>query len=254
MKHINYCNISIILTFLIFGSCARQNDSSILKGPYLGQKPPGVTPEIFAPGLISTELEEFGCSFTPDGTEFYFTQVDTSRQKNRMTIMGWSKPEIAPFCEDHNEGEPNFSPGGDIVFYGRLLKFEDGSRDSRVIIAKRKENGWGKPRDLMHGMFASTTSDSMIYYTDVSKGHAKGDIYRTRYSHGNYQRPEKLGGTINSPQQDAHPFVTPEGDLLIFDSNRHGGYGDNDLYIFRNNDIYWVDARFIEELKPDESK
>jgi len=27
----------------------------ILKGPYLGQKAPGMTPEIFAPGVISTE-------------------------------------------------------------------------------------------------------------------------------------------------------------------------------------------------------
>jgi hypothetical protein len=259
-----------------------------------------VTPEIFAPGLVSTELEEFGCSFTPDGTEFYFTQVDRQRQQNKMTIMvsllgenGWSNPEIAPFCGNYYEGEPNFSPGGDFVLYGRLLKFKDGSQDPRVFIAKRKESGWGKPHNLMHGMFATITSDSVIYYTDISKGHSKGDIYKAEYINGNCQRIEMLGGKINSPQQDAHPFVTPEGDLLIFDSNRHGGHGDNDLYIcfrqeddswgdpvnmgvivntqkydaipyltydrkyfffFRNNDIYWVNARFIEELKPYELK
>jgi hypothetical protein len=302
MKHIDYCNISIILTFLIFDNCARQNDSSILKGFYLGQKHPGAKPEIFAPGIVSTEMEEFGCSFSLNATEFYFTRkmVDTEQEQNKMTIMvsrlgenGWSKPEIAPFCGGYFEGEPNFSPGGDFVLFGRLVEFEDGSQDARVFIAERKENGWSKPRDLMHGMFATITSDSVIYYTDISRGHSKGDIYRAEYVNGKCQRIEMLGGKINSPQQDAHPFVTPEGDLLIFDSNRHGGYGDNDLYIcfrqddgnwgdpvnmgaivntqkydaipyltydrkyfffFRNNDIYWVDARFIEDLKPNESK
>ena len=298
MKHINCWRMSLTVTFLILSSCARQRDSSILKGPYLGQKPPGVTPEIFAPGFISTELEEFGCSFTPNGTEFYFTQVDTQRQNNKMTIMfsrlgenGWSKPKIAPFCGDYSEGEPNFSPGGDFVLFGRLVKYEDGSQEARQFIAYRKENGWSEPRNLMHGMFASITNDSFIYYTDISKGYEKGNLYRAEYIDGNCQRKEMLGGKINSPQQDAHPFVTPEGDLLIFDSNRHGGYGDNDLYIcfrkdngnwsdplnmgvivntekydaipyltcdrkyfffFRNNNIYWVDASFIEELKPDE--
>jgi len=57
----------IILDYL------KQKDFPILKGPYLGQKPSGMSPEIFAPGMVSTELEEFGCSFTPDGTEVYFT-------------------------------------------------------------------------------------------------------------------------------------------------------------------------------------
>ncbi|MCJ8272850.1 MAG: hypothetical protein MJK04_26065, partial [Psychrosphaera sp.] len=27
----------------------------VLTGPYLGQKPPGSTPEIFAPGIVNTE-------------------------------------------------------------------------------------------------------------------------------------------------------------------------------------------------------
>jgi hypothetical protein len=44
-----------------------------LTGPYLGQKPPGMTPEIFAPGIISQEefIEAKG-AFSPDGQEYYF--------------------------------------------------------------------------------------------------------------------------------------------------------------------------------------
>jgi hypothetical protein len=76
-------------------------------GPYLGQKPPGLTPEIFAPGIVSkdggfgnwdlyasfraaaggwgplvnlgsavnTEAAEAGASFSPDGKHLFFSRA-----------------------------------------------------------------------------------------------------------------------------------------------------------------------------------
>ncbi len=42
-------------------------------GPYLGQIPPGLEPEIFAPGIISfADHNESHPTFLPDGKEFYF--------------------------------------------------------------------------------------------------------------------------------------------------------------------------------------
>lgn len=42
------------IMMILFGY-AGQEDFPVLKGPYLGQKPPGMTPDIFAPGFVSTE-------------------------------------------------------------------------------------------------------------------------------------------------------------------------------------------------------
>jgi len=43
------------------------NDFTTLKGPYLGQRPPGMTPEIFAPGIISTAQKyELNSVFSPE--------------------------------------------------------------------------------------------------------------------------------------------------------------------------------------------
>ena len=37
-----------------------KTDIPVLKGPYFGQKPPGATPEVFAPGIVSIdEYSEF---------------------------------------------------------------------------------------------------------------------------------------------------------------------------------------------------
>ena len=42
-------------------------------GPYFGQEPPGMEPEKFAPGFISSpDLSEYSGAFSPDGSEYYF--------------------------------------------------------------------------------------------------------------------------------------------------------------------------------------
>jgi len=46
----------------------------VLRGPYLGQKPPGMAPEVFAPGIVTTELNEHGSpTFSPDLSEMYWS-------------------------------------------------------------------------------------------------------------------------------------------------------------------------------------
>ena len=45
-----------------------------LVGPWLGQAPPGSTPKLFAPGLVSTRHHEHsGAVFSPDGDEVFWT-------------------------------------------------------------------------------------------------------------------------------------------------------------------------------------
>ena len=48
----------------------------VIKGPYLGQKPPGMTPKTFAPNIISTNEYHESCSgFMKEGTLFIFSPV-----------------------------------------------------------------------------------------------------------------------------------------------------------------------------------
>lgn len=56
MKHIlTYFCLILLTIFFIGGHLTSKEDFPVLKGPYLGQKPPGVKPEIFAPGIVSTK-------------------------------------------------------------------------------------------------------------------------------------------------------------------------------------------------------
>ena len=233
--------IWICMFLLLVIDCAEKDNFPIFKGPYLGQEPPGLSPRVFAPGIVSTEeYEEFGCTMSPDGTVFYFTR--TYIEPRRHTIMvcrleenGWTAPEIAPFSGEHSEAEPNFSPDGNRLFFGRP--------ESGIWMMERTRTGWSEPRHLMLGMFATITDSDVLYYTDISKGMDTCDIVRSRFVDGRSQEPRALTGSLNSPYKDAHPYVAPDEGYIIFDSNRQGGMGGNDLYIsFRDNEDSWGEA------------
>ena len=49
--------IRLMVFLLMIGILMAQEKAAelpLLNGPYLGQKPPGMTPQIFAPGIIAT--------------------------------------------------------------------------------------------------------------------------------------------------------------------------------------------------------
>jgi hypothetical protein len=43
-----------------------------LQGPYLGQKPPGIAPQLFAPGIITSDEEEGSSGFARNGSRDIF--------------------------------------------------------------------------------------------------------------------------------------------------------------------------------------
>ena len=88
--------ILVMFSVTFFTICQAQetikdkSDFPVLTDSNLGQKPPEMKPEIFTPELVSTkEYIEFGCSFSPDGKEFYFSRtVDDSGKIYVMKLEG----------------------------------------------------------------------------------------------------------------------------------------------------------------------
>ena len=100
---------SIFIGFVaLMFSCNQKNVSKNLqlKGPFLGQKPPGDVPELFASGIVSSVyFEHSGAVFTPDGKELFWSRaINEGREPRIIVIMHmkmengvWSRPELAPF-------------------------------------------------------------------------------------------------------------------------------------------------------------
>ena len=120
--------IGLIFSTIIFlSNCTQQDDSSVLKGRYLGQKPPGLVPEIFAEGIVSTSKDEINAVFSPDGKEFYFSK-DTYQNRSSVgrdyTIMymkqtknGWIKPQVAPFSRKYMNADMSITHDNRFLFF-----------------------------------------------------------------------------------------------------------------------------------------
>lgn len=64
-----------------------QDELPRLTGPYLGQKPPGLIPELFAPGIVSTDALEIEGVFSPNMDEFYFVRQCKGEHPKIHTIQ-----------------------------------------------------------------------------------------------------------------------------------------------------------------------
>lgn len=206
-----------------------------LEGPYMGQKPPGLVAEPFAPGIISKGGWEIEGVFAPGMKEFYF--VTRSSKEKPATVIGfrqqgnvWKK-----YIEFKRTGEISFSPDG------ARMHMAKGYKD-------RKGNGWSERISLGPmfnredwGIMRLSASSKGTYVFDDYKS---GDVIRiSRLKDGERQAPKEMGPVVNTGEWTAHPFIAPDESYLIWDSEREGGYGDSDLYIsFRQEDGSWGPA------------
>jgi hypothetical protein len=94
ITNISTLYITLLLSVLAISSTSySQDELPILEGPLMGQKPPGLVAEPFAPGIISKEGWELEGVFAPGMKEIYFTSnrekatVTGFRQKNNV----WNK-------------------------------------------------------------------------------------------------------------------------------------------------------------------
>jgi len=292
----------------------------ILEGDYLGQKPPGAIPELFAPDIISTNrMEHTSPVFSPDGKEVYWMSlinvegIARSRwciKTMKMVDNQWTKPEHASFSEDHrfNEDAPFFSSDGNKLFFisNRPLTSNQERPRSKIWFVDRINNYWSTPNPIGDEINSSQTiywqfsvSGSGNLYFGGIRSDTKGqtDIYCSEYLDGKYKIPVNLTN-INTGGSEVCPYISPDENYIIFTSDgQTGGKTSPDLFIsFKdekgnwikaqnlgepinsaenelcpiispddkylfyisiregNMDVYWVDAKIIEELKPDELK
>ncbi len=264
-----------------------QDEFPILKGPYMGQKPPGMVAE----GIISKDGWELEGVFAPGMKEFYFTlDRATEDKKFRPTVIGFRQQNNTwkKFTEFLRRGEVSISPDGKRMHMAKGYKerIGDGWSERKSLGPMFDRKDWGIMR-------LSASAKGTYVFDDYKN---KDTIRISTINNGERQAPKKMGPVVNTGKWTAHPFIAPDESYLIWDSEREGGFGKTDLYIsFRqkdgswgpainmgpkvnsdksdfyasvtpdgkyilfnrtvnkkplNIDIYWVDAQIIETLRP----
>lgn len=239
--------LSVLLSVIFLSACKtensniKENDSLAIENLYLGQKPPGLTPIPFAPGLVSTEIYEYDGAFTPDMKAFYFIRRGEENKKSAFyeykynEINGmWEKSEVAsPWI-----GRPVIAPDGETMHLGdRYLK--------------RTESGWSElqklepptvSNDSMYIMRLSSSAKGTYYFDTYMESDSTFPIRYSRLIDGKHEEPIALP-KVNTGAFLSHPFIAPDESYLLFDAVREDGFGDSDIYIsFKQKDNTWGNA------------
>ena len=229
-----------------------------VSGPYLGQRPPRMAAELFAPKLISTDQSETGSVFSPGHDEFYFTtwtrETGTKILVTRQVNGVWTAPEIASFSNHPSDVDVAISPDGKRIFFAtrrpRPGEVEDRQEGFDIWYADRTEFGWDKEEYLgpvvnsgKSQVYPTVTRDGTLYFQAVREdGYGKADVHRSRMVNGVYQIPENLGHIVNSEHYEGDVYVAPDESYMIVSIyGREDDIGDGDLYVsFRTPDGAWT--------------
>ena len=280
-------------------------------GPYLGQKPPGMTPELFAPGPVTTDMGE-GCSGWGNEMEYFIFQ----RWKDRVPSLYlmhqtngvWSAPEHVTSLDKYRAGDFTVAPDGKtMVFASNIFIEEIGAEGEggNIWTVEKTETGWTEAQHIglrintkYHESYPCLTANGNLYFFSRRPGgYGTSDLYVSELSGGEYQAPVNLGSTLNTKYHEWDTYTAPDESYMIYCSTMPDGLGDDDLYVtFKtregswsepvhmgneintdksenrpyvspdgkylfytstirgNRDIYWVDAKIIDGLKPNGSR
>jgi hypothetical protein len=211
---------------------------------YLGERVPGVTPRPFAARILSADRHPHSrITFSRDGLELCWSAFieEGSRETifcSRFDGKLLGKPDIASFLPDREGAGPAFSDDGLMVFFKTKRRLFGPRAVSGIAAVTRKRGGWSHPV-ILSSTFDSTRSAGQptvarsgnLYFAGRRLKDRFPKIYSVRFVDGDYESPEPLPTSINSPGA-LDPFIDPDERFLLFVGlGRSDGQGITDLYI-----------------------
>jgi Tol biopolymer transport system component len=223
---------------------------------------PGTTPEVFAPGRVSTTDQfEFGAVFSKDLNEFYYAVEINGRAETRMMTFEngtWSSPTTILQHEIYSFNDPFLSPDEKKLFFisDRPLNGDGPKKDYDIWYIERNSEKWSQPINAGQNInserneyYISFTNDSKMYFSSnvaADGGTNNYDIYSSLFRSGAFDTATKLDSGVNSPHYEADVFVAPDESYLVFATNRPGGLGSGDLHVsFRDPNGNWTKSRSL---------
>jgi hypothetical protein len=196
-------------------------------------------PEVFAPGIISSNQEEYRITFTPDGKTAYFGRAErffpASRQawiyETHLLRGEWTTPVVASFSGKYSDIDPFVSHDGRRLYFSSIRPVDGVPRlDLDTWMVERTPTGWSEPVNLgpivnspFDDLYPSVDARGTLYVAST-RPHAPGaprkwNIWRSTLDRGGYQPAERLGSAINSDDPaiwEFNPTITQNGRTLLF--------------------------------------
>jgi outer membrane protein OmpA-like peptidoglycan-associated protein len=204
---------------------------------------------------INSEDDEYWPSLSADESTFVFTRLVGSALKAhpqedfyqsfwKDSVWTYAKNVGAPLNTYDNEGAQSLSANGMVMVYTVCNRRGVLGRCD-LYISEKNGNKWTEPMNIGAPVNSaaketqpSLSADGRTIYFASDKAGGKGgvDIWVTHQNEdGSWIVPENLGDSINTPGNEASPFIHPDNNTLYFSSDYLLGMGEYDIFYSRRN-------------------
>jgi hypothetical protein len=231
-----------------------------LSGAYLGQEPPDLVPRLFAPGIVSTGLNERDIGFSTTGDRLWYGVLErglVTVMESRLENGFWTEPQTVPF---HTEREffcfeAAAVPNADVVIFlsNRAAPGQtqgQGWANQNLHYAVFDAGRWSAAKALSPPVtteraeyFPSVASDGTLYFSrEDDDGHPA--LWAAEPTAGGapgaYREPVRLPARVNVGPDNFNATVAPDESWLIYCINGHPeNLGDTDYWIVTRDDQGW---------------
>jgi Tol biopolymer transport system component len=200
---------------------------------------------------INTPGNEGAQSLSADGRELFFTACNRADGVGSCDIYyslrtgtRWTMPmNLGPGINSpYWDSQPSVSSDGNTLYFSSARPGGYGEMD--IWSATRDDNGrWGDVKNL--GPVINTTGREMspfihpdnhtLYFaSDGHTGMGGLDLFVTRLDeNGNWSKPENIGYPVNTYADEFSLVVSTNGEMAYFATDKPGGFGRMDIYVFK---------------------
>ncbi|MCF8275997.1 MAG: OmpA family protein [Flavobacteriales bacterium] len=216
-------------------------------GANINTKYPDYCPVVSADDrvLIFTSRREGGTGDAKDENGNYYDDIYVCSKQGDGT---WSRPKSigSNINTPGHEAAIGLSPDGQLLFI-----YKDDNGDGNIYYSKRSGDDWTKPEPMGSDINTSSwethatvnaTQDMLIFVSNRSDGGYGGrDLwYCKKLPNGEWGLAINMGSVINSQFEEDSPFLSANGQTLIFSSQGHTSMGGFDIFRSEFEDGSWT--------------
>lgn len=209
----------------------------------------------FAPGrmndstLVFSSLRQDSVAFyDPAAANFNTTRIHIYRTTSSPTFEKIEAPRVLSPPGIHS-GNGSFTPDGKHFYFSRCFDGADGKLHCAIYQAEVANGSFKNVRKLDGAINKSGSNNSQpyvvttttrnvlietLYFVSDRKGGAGGtDIWTATFNpkKKRFSNAVNLGRTVNSPGDEASPYLDEVSNGLYFSSNGHTGHGGFDIFL-----------------------
>lgn len=190
---------------------------------------------------------------SPDGNKLYFSR-DWALWVAEKEGNGWSGAinlgNVINF-QKRQDG-PSVTSDGTLYFCS-MYGDQDGIYRAELrngLYAGREKLGSGINSGSPDGLPYIAPDESYLIFTSFrSESIGMSDLFISfRLNDGTWTTPKNMGPKINTDAKEGYPFVTVDGRYFFFYSTRVSVLNERRIPDGPGN-VYWIDAKIIQELK-----